>query len=156
MKHSDTSSKNQDDEVKNKSKAKVALNKMIKVSIVCTIFMLLEAIGGYIAGSLAIMTDAAHLFSDLSSFMISIFSIWVGQKAANRTFTFGYQRAEVIGAMTSVIVIWILTVFLIMEAIDRFYNPTEINAKYMLITAIFVLFCNLIMIKVLHSGVRIT
>ena len=138
---------------KKQSKEKEALNKMIKVSIVCTIFMIAEAVGGYVAGSLAIMTDAAHLFSDLSSFMISIFSIWIGQKKANRKCTFGYQRAEVLGALTSVVVIWILTVFLIKEAIERIYNPTEIVAKYMLITALFGLACNLVMIKVLHSGV---
>jgi len=144
-------------ENKNKkfSKEKEAMNKMIKVSIVCMVFMFAEVLGGYIAGSLAIMTDAAHLFSDLSSFMISIFSIWIGQKKANKRCTFGYQRAEVLGALVSVIVIWILTIFLLKEAIERIYNPTEIVAKYMLITALFGLGCNLVMIKVLHSGVKI-
>ena len=143
------------EKIKKNCKEKEALRKMIRVSIVCMIFMLIEAIGGYIAGSLAIMTDAAHLFSDLSSFMISIFSIWIGQKSANNRCSFGFQRAEVLGALTSVIIIWILTIFLIKEAIDRFYNPTEIIAEYMLITAIFGLICNLAMIKVLHSGVKI-
>lgn len=143
------------EKIKKNCKEKEALRKMIRVSIVCMIFMFIEAIGGYIAGSLAIMTDAAHLFSDLSSFMISIFSIWIGQKSANNRCSFGFQRAEVLGALTSVIIIWILTIFLIKEAIDRFYNPTEIIAEYMLITAIFGLICNLAMIKVLHSGVKI-
>ena len=143
------------EKIKKNCKEKEALRKMIRVSIVCMIFMLIEAIGGYIAGSLAIMTDAAHLFSDLSSFMISIFSIWIGQKSANNRCSFGFQRAEVLGALTSVIIIWILTIFLIKEAIDRFYNPTEIIAEYMLITAIFGLICYLAMIKVLHSGVKI-
>ena len=143
------------EKIKKNCKEKEAVRKMIRVSIVCMIFMLIEAIGGYIAGSLAIMTDAAHLFSDLSSFMISIFSIWIGQKSANNRCSFGFQRAEVLGALTSVIIIWILTIFLIKEAIDRFYNPTEIIAEYMLITAIFGLICNLAMIKVLHSGVKI-
>ena len=51
--------------------------KMICVSIVCTILMILELIGGYLASSLAIMSDAAHLLSDLLGFQISIFSIYL-------------------------------------------------------------------------------
>lgn len=58
-----------------------------------------ELIGGYIAGSLAIMTDAAHLFSDFVGFLISLLSIWVGKKPATRRMTFGYHRAEVLGAL---------------------------------------------------------
>ena len=135
-------------------KEKTALDKMIIVSVICMVFMFAEVIGGYLANSLAIMTDAAHLFSDLSSFMISIFSIWISQRPPNKRYTFGYQRAEVLGALTSVVIIWILTIFLISEAIDRLKNPSEINAKIMLITAIFGLICNLVMIKVLHSGVQ--
>ena len=124
---------------------------MVIVSLICILFMMAEIIGGLLANSLAIITDAAHLFSDLSGFLISIFAIMIGQKPANKIFTFGYHRAEVLGALTSVITIWILTCFLLKEAIDRIANPTPIDAKIMLITSIFGLFCNLVMMEVLHS-----
>jgi zinc transporter 2 len=65
------------------------------------------------------MTDAAHLFSDVSGFFISIFSLWLAKREANKTLSFGYSRAEVIGALASVILIWGLTIWLIYEAIDR-------------------------------------
>ena len=133
------------------NKENLALKKMVIVSLICILFMMAEIIGGLLANSLAIISDAAHLFSDLSGFLISIFAIMIGQKPANKIFTFGYHRAEVLGALTSVITIWILTCFLLKEAIDRIANPTPIDAKIMLITSIFGLFCNLVMMEVLHS-----
>jgi len=114
--------------------------------------MITELIGGILANSLAIMTDAAHLFSDLSAFIISIFAISIGKKPPYKIYSFGYHRAEVFGAMGSIVTIWILTAFLIKEACERIYKPEPIDTKIMLITSIFGLVVNLIMIKVLHSG----
>lgn len=128
-----------------------AMRKMIKISIICFLFLLAEVIGGLIANSLAILTDAAHLSSDLSGFVISIIAIYIGKKKPNKKYTFGYYRAEVIGALISVITIWLLTGLLIKEAIDRFINPSEIYAPVMLLTAVLGLICNLAMMKVLHS-----
>lgn len=129
-----------------------AMKKMIKISIICTFFLFAEIIGGIIANSLAILTDAAHLTSDLSGFIISIIAIYIGKKKPDKVYTFGYYRAEVLGALVSVITIWILTVLLIQEAIERIINPSEIYVPVMLLTAIIGLISNLAMMNVLHSG----
>ena len=129
----------------------IALKKIIRVSIICVFFLTSEMIGGIIANSLAIMSDAAHLFSDLLGFVISIIALWIGKKKANDKYTFGYNRAEVIGALISVITIWFLTILLIQEAVNRLIYPTEINAPVMFFTAVIGLLFNLAMIKVLHS-----
>lgn len=134
------------------SQSEEALRKMIKISMVCIGFMIVEIIGGLLAGSIAIISDAAHLFSDMSGFLISIVAIWIGKRGSNSKFTFGYNRAEVIGAMISVITIWILTAVLIQEAIIRIRFPTPIDAITMFVTAVIGLGCNLAMIKILHSG----
>jgi cation diffusion facilitator family transporter len=128
------------------------IKKMLKISFICFLFLIAELIGGVIANSLAILSDAAHLSSDLSGFIISLFSLYIGKKNPNNKYTFGYYRAEVIGALGSVITIWVLTGILLKEAFDRLINPSEINAGVMLITSIFGLICNLAMFKVLHSG----
>lgn len=52
--------------------------------------------GGYFAGSLAVMTDAAHLLSDIAGFLVSLFAIWIAQRSPNRRFSFGYYRAGII------------------------------------------------------------
>jgi zinc transporter 2 len=76
----------------------------------------------------------------------------IGKRKANSSYTFGFYRSEVIGALISVITIWILTVILIQEAYERFKNPKTIDSKIMLITAIIGLICNLSMMSVLHSS----
>jgi zinc transporter 2 len=79
--------------------------------------MIVEIIGGALAHSMAIMTDAAHLLSDFSGFLISIFSIWIGTRPASNNMSYGYHRAEIIGALGSVMLIWGLTLWLIWEAV---------------------------------------
>lgn len=128
------------------------INKLMKVSIFCACFMTIEFFGGYIAGSLAIMTDAAHLLSDLSGFVISMLSLYIALRPANQTLTYGYHRAEIIGAMTSILIIWILTVYLIIEAIHRLYNPQPIRGFIMMGIAFIGLLFNLIMGKILTEN----
>lgn len=82
-----------------------------------------EIVGGLMASSLAILTDAAHLMSDVAGFAISILAIYLSQQDATHAFTYGWSRAEIIGALASVILIWALTLWLVVEAIDRIQNP---------------------------------
>ncbi|CAD8205443.1 unnamed protein product [Paramecium octaurelia] len=129
------------------------LCRLIVVSVVCIIFLVAEVIGGLWAQSLAILSDAAHMFSDMSGFFISIFSIWLGQRPASQKMSFGYHRAEVIGALGSIILIWGLTILLFYEATVRVIEEAIVtDPLIMLITAGFGLFCNLVMAKVLHSS----
>ena len=79
------------------------------------------------------MTDAAHLLSDFSGFIISMFSVWIGSREASKRFSFGFHRAEVIGALVSVILIWGLTLVLVIEAIDRIVHPVFVDGKMMLV-----------------------
>jgi zinc transporter 2 len=127
------------------------INRLAKVCIFCSIFMVIEFFGGWIAGSLAIMTDAAHLLSDLSGFLISMVSLYIALRPADRTLTYGYSRAEVIGALSSVLIIWCLTVWLIIEAVHRIFNPQPITSMLMLAISLCGLSFNLIMSKILTT-----
>lgn len=71
-------------------------------------FICAELTGGYLAHSLAIMTDAFHMISDLSSFMISILAIHLVRRKPTTKYSFGFQRAEVIGALARYIYIFFL------------------------------------------------
>ena len=83
------------------------------VTGICFVFMIVEIVGGIMAHSLAILTDAAHLFSDIAGFLISIFAIYLGRKKATVEFSYGWNRAEIIGALMSIVLIWVLTVYLV-------------------------------------------
>lgn len=127
------------------------MRKLVIVSLICFLFMGGELVGGLISGSLAIMTDAAHMLSDVASFMISYFAIYMGNRPASFKMSFGYHRAEVLGALASIAMIWGLLIWLFAEAIDRIVHPSEIDGEVMLITAVVGLACNIVSIFTLHS-----
>ncbi len=79
-------------------------------------FMIVEIGGGIWSDSLAILTDAAHMLSDVAGFGVSMISIKVAQKRPTGSMTFGYQRAEVLGALASVMTIQFMVFYLAWQA----------------------------------------
>ncbi|KAI5645077.1 cation efflux family domain-containing protein [Phthorimaea operculella] len=121
---------------RNEEVDKRARRKLIIASVLCVVFMIGEIVGGVLSNSLAIATDAAHLLTDFASFMISLFALWVANRPATRRMPFGWYRAEVIGALTSVLLIWVVTGILVYMAVQRvIYRNFEIEAVAMLITS---------------------
>ncbi|KAL3289914.1 hypothetical protein HHI36_023299 [Cryptolaemus montrouzieri] len=114
--------------------------------------MMAEIIGGYLSNSLAIASDAAHLLTDFAGFMISLFSLWVASRPSTRKMHFGWYRAEVIGALTSVLLIWVVTGILVYLAFLRLVNGNfDIDSKIMLVTSGLGVVVNLIMGLSLHD-----
>ncbi|XP_076685318.1 proton-coupled zinc antiporter SLC30A2 isoform X2 [Andrena cerasifolii] len=131
---------------------KKARKKLLLASTLCVIFMIAEIVGGVLSNSLAIATDAAHLLTDFASFMISLFSIWVASRPATRKMPFGWYRAEVIGALTSVLLIWVVTGILFYLAVERIvHKDFELDATVMLITSAVGVAVNLVMGVSLHE-----
>ena len=93
----------------NRKHVSSAKRKLIIASGLCLLFIAGEVTGGYLSGSLAVMSDAAHMFSDFASFLISLFAIHLGSKKSSRRFTFGLYRAEILGALITVMIIWFVT-----------------------------------------------
>ena len=137
-----------------RQESRLVMKRLIAVTCVSCTFMVCELIGGILSHSLAILTDAAHLLSDVSGFVISIFSIWVGLIPAKKSsLSYGYHRAEIIGALASVLIIWALTVWLVIEAFDRVMNPQAVDGLIMTITSIVGLCCNLVMGLILNTNI---
>ena len=131
-----------------------AIKKLALVCVICTIFMIIEIIGGYLANSIAIMSDAAHLLSDLLGFLISIISIFISRKVAKNDMSYGYHRAEIIGALVSIVLIWALTIWLLYEATLRIIKTPQVDGLIMIVIAIIGFSFNVIMGIVLSkSGV---
>lgn len=128
-----------------------AIKKLTIVCIICTIFMIIEIIGGYLANSIAIMSDAAHLLSDLLGFFISIISIYISRKVAKIDMSYGYHRAEIIGALVSVTLIWALTIWLLYEATIRMITTPKVDGLIMIIVATIGFLFNVIMGLVLSA-----
>uniref|UniRef100_A0A8C6TRF3 Probable proton-coupled zinc antiporter SLC30A3 n=1 Tax=Neogobius melanostomus TaxID=47308 RepID=A0A8C6TRF3_9GOBI len=130
-----------------------ARNKLIIASGVCLVFMIGEVIGGYLAHSLAIMTDAAHLLTDFGSMMVSLFSLWISSRPPTKTVTYGWHRSEVLGAFISVVSIWAVTGVLVFLAVERIVrNDYDINGHVMLVTSGCAVLVNIIMAYILHHS----
>uniref|UniRef100_A0AAR2JLM4 Proton-coupled zinc antiporter SLC30A8 n=1 Tax=Pygocentrus nattereri TaxID=42514 RepID=A0AAR2JLM4_PYGNA len=132
---------------------KLARKRLYIVSAVCLIFMVGEILGGYFAGSLAVMTDAAHLLVDLTSFIISLCSLWLSSRPATHTLNYGWHRAEILGALLSVFTIWLVTGVLVYLAVERIISDDyEIEGTVMLITSGCAVLANIIMALTLHQS----
>ncbi|XP_064547733.1 proton-coupled zinc antiporter SLC30A2 isoform X3 [Drosophila montana] len=118
--------------LKSKSAQEAKFKILLAISL-CCIFMIIEFLGGYIAGSLAIMADAAHLASDCISFVIGLVAIWLGGRPPDARMSFGYKRFEVLGALASILGIWLLTAMLVFVAIGRIYSQNfELDVNVMM------------------------
>ena len=133
-------------------KNRKALCKLVCVTLLTFVFMSVEIVGGYFANSIAIMSDAAHLFSDVIGIGFSVIGLIIAQRNASRKYSWGFHRAEVFGALLSIFSIWIITGFLVAEAIHRFWTRPEVVGETMFVISVVCLVFNLIQMKILHSG----
>ncbi len=132
-----------------RQKSRSALKKTL---VLVLIFMCIEFVFGWIANSLALMTDALHLFTDAGALALSLFAFWMSRRPANSRLTYGYHRTEILAALISGGTTWALSGFLIYEAILRLLHPSPVKGPLVLIVATIGLIANIIMIKILHPS----
>ncbi|KAL9671139.1 hypothetical protein QQ045_008705 [Rhodiola kirilowii] len=127
-----------------------SMRKLVFAVVLCVIFMVVEVIGGIKANSLAILTDAAHLLSDVAAFAISLFSLWASGWEANPRQSYGFFRIEILGALVSIQMIWLLTGILVFEAIQRLLHETgEVQGFLMFGVSAIGLLVNIVMALIL-------
>lgn len=130
-----------------------AWQQLLAATLMCLVFMIAEIVGGYLAGSLAVMTDAAHLLSDFVGFLVSLFAIWLGQRPPTRKLSFGYYRAEILGALLSIAMIWMMTgLFVYLAVVRVIHQDFTIQADTMMIVAAIGVVINIVMGLVLHGA----
>ena len=131
------------------SDQKWSKEKKLTVAIALSfVFCLVEVAGGLYAHSLAVLSDAAHLLTDIMGFAISLAAVVVSKWAPSKSFNFGFKRAEMVGALFSVLIIWVLTGWLLLEAFERLYQYKEgkmenIDGKIMSAVALFGIVTNI-------------
>lgn len=134
--------------------SKQVLRKLFYVFLLATLIMSVEITGGILSGSISILSDAAHMLSDVLGFVISMVSVWISTLPADSQYSYGYHRASVIGALASTFVIWGLTGSLMYYSALRIASieQVEVEGDIMLSVACFGLVCNLLMVKILHGN----
>ena len=127
--------------------------KYLGLSILLNVVITLaQGVGGLISGSLALLSDALHNFSDVLSLLISFIANRYAKKAASNERTFGYKRAEIIAAFINAASLIILASFLIYESILRFITPEPIQADWVIALAILGIIVNGLSVLLLHGS----
>ncbi|WP_297469399.1 cation diffusion facilitator family transporter [Thermococcus sp.] len=128
------------------------LRRNLVFSVVLNLTMTIaEVIGGILSGSLALLSDSLHNFSDSMSLLASYFALKLGERRANEKYTFGYKRAEILVAFVNSAVLVGISLFLLVEAYRRFKNPQPIDTAIMLPVAVVGLVANLLSVLLLHG-----
>lgn len=121
-----------------------------KALVIGLLFMLVEVVGGVVANSLALITDALHLSTDVGSLALALLVMRIVALPKNQRMSYGYQRAEILGALASSLFLLVLCVFLLYEAIIRFLQPAIVDGKIIFIIAMIGFVANVWMIGILH------
>ncbi|XP_019955077.1 probable proton-coupled zinc antiporter SLC30A4 [Paralichthys olivaceus] len=134
-------------------KHRKVMKRLVVAAVLYFLFMTGEIIGGYVSNSLAIMTDAVHMLTDVVGILFSLLALWLSTKPPTKRFTFGLHRLEVVSAVVSVLLIYILTAILLYEAVQRtVHQDFNIDGDVMLITAAVGVAVNLVMGFLLNQG----
>ena len=115
-------------------------------------FLVAEIAGGLYFNSLALLSDAAHMFTDAAALGIALIAIRVGQKAADDKRTFGYRRFEILAAAFNAVLLFLVAGYVLYEGIKRIFDPEPVGSMGMLAVASVGLVVNLIAMRVLAAG----
>lgn len=130
-----------------------ANKKVLLISfIIITSYMIIEAVGGFLTNSLALLADAGHMLSDSISLAIALIAFMLAEKAANHRKTYGYKRFEILAATINGVTLIGVALYIFYEAVGRFANPPEVAATGMLIISVFGLLVNMLVAWIMMRG----
>lgn len=117
-----------------------------------SLFMIAEIVGGILTSSLALLSDAMHMATDVFGVALAIIAIRIARRPADTKRTYGYERLEILAAVANAILLFAVAVYILYEAYVRLKNPPEIQSTAMLIVALLGLVVNAFSMWILSSG----
>lgn len=129
--------------------------KKLTIALCLTVsFLIIEVITGFLTQSLALLSDAAHMFTDAAALAIALVAIKIGKLPADDKRTFGYQRFEILAALFNCLMLFAVAIYIVYEAYVRFTQPPQIQSQGMLVVAVLGLVVNLISMKILMTNAQ--
>ena len=117
-------------------------------------FMCVEVVGGILSGSLALLADAGHMLTDAASIALALMAMHFGNRAASARRTFGYRRLEILAALANALTLWAVSVWVVIEAVQRFSDTPEVRGGMMLTIGTAGLLVNLAAAWILHRPAK--
>lgn len=130
-----------------------ASSRQLSIALALTSsFLVAEVAGAWWFNSLALLSDAAHMFTDAAALAIALAAVKIGQRPADDRRTFGYRRFEILAAAFNALLLFAVAAFVLYEGIGRLMAPPEVGSTGMLVVATLGLIVNLVSMRLLASG----
>ena len=126
--------------------------RLIWAIVVTLIVLFAEAAGGLAANSLALLSDAGHVLTDVFALALSLIAVYIGKRPSDYRATYGYQRIGILAALVNGSTLVVISVFIFVETYKRIFSPPEINSNVMLSVAVGGLIGNIVMARLLKGG----
>lgn len=127
--------------------------KVLMIALVITgTIMIVEVVGGVLSNSLALLSDAGHMFTDLLALLLSFLAISYAARPPTKTKTYGFYRMEILAALINGVVLILISFYIFWEAYQRLIEPASIKGHIMLYVAIVGLVANIVSAMVMHGA----
>lgn len=124
---------------------------LLVATLMNVVITVVEFAGGFLSGSLALLSDALHNLSDTFATLIAYIATLIGKRGADQKRTFGYKRLEILSALLNAVILIVMSFFLIKEAYERWNDPQPINSMIMMIVAMIGLLANVFAVIILKK-----
>ncbi|MCG7410542.1 cation diffusion facilitator family transporter [Paenibacillus sp. ACRRX] len=137
------------------NKVQSASLKTLWITLSLTLFFtIVEVIGGIMSNSLALLSDSAHMISDVLALGLSMAAIYMARRASNSKYTYGYLRFEILASFLNGLALAIIAVGIFIEGVRRFITPQDINFQLMLIISSIGLIVNIVLTIILSRSMK--
>ncbi|MDX1482267.1 MAG: cation diffusion facilitator family transporter [Woeseiaceae bacterium] len=127
--------------------------RRLQIALVITaLFTIVEAVGGLVTRSLALLADAGHMLTDSMALALAVFAFAISARPADRKRSFGYHRFQVLAAFVNGITLIAIVAWILIEAVRRLFDPPTVLGDTMLVIAVAGLVVNVIAFWILHGG----
>jgi cobalt-zinc-cadmium efflux system protein len=126
--------------------------RLLAVLLLTAAFMVVEAVGGWLSGSLALLADAGHMLTDVGAIGLSLVTAVIGARPADERKTYGYRRWEILAALVNGAALFGIATWIVVEAVQRIGSPPPVRAGLLLAIASGGLVVNIIALRLLHGG----
>ncbi len=126
--------------------------RLLAVLALTTTVLAVEIVGAMITGSLALLADAGHMFTDVAGILLAVLAVTFAARPATPQRTFGYYRLEILAAVVNAVLLFGVAVYILVEAWQRWQHPREVEGGLMLVFALVGLVANLVGLAILRTG----
>ncbi len=126
--------------------------RLIWAMIVTLIVLFFELAGGLVANSLALLSDAGHVFTDVFALGLSLIAVYIGKRPSDYRATYGYQRIGILAALINGSTLVVISILIFVETYKRIFSPPEVDSNVMILVAVGGLLGNIVMARLLGEG----